>query len=90
MRNILIALLMIGGVGFFTESGAVALPGAAPSLDAVTPPSPTEQARVYCFNRYTGAFLHWGSCSRPVYRRTPGRTYCYNRRTGRFLHWGAC
>jgi hypothetical protein len=41
------------------------------------------EARVYCYDRYTGAFLHWGACY-------PGRTYCYDTNTGEFLHWGAC
>ncbi|ACL57452.1 hypothetical protein [Methylobacterium nodulans] len=45
-----------------------------------------QDARVFCYNRRTGRFLHWGYCrrvSRP-------RVYCMNRRTGRFLHWGSC
>ncbi|HTZ68919.1 MAG TPA: hypothetical protein VMB83_15915 [Roseiarcus sp.] len=46
------------------------------------------EARVYCYNRYTGAFLHWGYCSH--HYSTPGRTYCYNRYTGEFLNWGSC
>jgi hypothetical protein len=46
------------------------------------------EARVYCFNRYTGEFLHWGSCYR--HYSTPGRTYCFNRYTGEFLNWGSC
>jgi hypothetical protein len=50
--------------------------------------SSLSEARVYCFNRYTGEFLHWGSCYQPA--RTPGRTYCYDRYTGGFLHWGSC
>ena len=46
------------------------------------------EARVYCYDRYTGAFLHWGACYQ--YYSTPGRTYCYDRNTGSFLHWGEC
>jgi hypothetical protein len=47
--------------------------------------SRVEDTRVFCYNRYSGRFLHWGSCggSRP-------RIYCRNRYTGRFLHWGSC
>ncbi len=46
------------------------------------------EARVYCYDRHTGEFLHWGACYQ--YYSTPGRTYCYDRYTGNFLHWGAC
>lgn len=46
------------------------------------------EARTYCYNRYTGEFLHWGFCYR--YYSTPGRTYCYDQNTGEFLHWGSC
>ena len=42
-------------------------------------------ARLFCYNRYTGRFLHWGACG-----RSHPRVYCYNRYTGRFLHWGHC
>ena len=45
------------------------------------------EASTYCYNRYTGEFLHWGACYR---YSTPGRTYCYDRYTGEFLHWGQC
>jgi hypothetical protein len=52
----------------------------------------TADARLYCYNRYSGAFLHWGPCGgyHPINYYHPGRTYCYNRYTGNFLHWGAC
>ena len=46
------------------------------------------EARVYCYDRNTGEFLHWGPCYQ--YYSTPGRTYCYDRNTGQFLYWGAC
>jgi hypothetical protein len=45
-----------------------------------------QDARVFCFNRRTGRFLHWGSCRRRVSSRP--RVYCRYR--GRFLHWGSC
>jgi hypothetical protein len=53
--------------------------------------SPIQEARVFCYNRYTGRFLYWGYCRRPrprFYSRP--RVYCYNRYSGRFLHWGSC
>jgi hypothetical protein len=88
MRKILIALAAAGGIGIFGTSVSTALPvNGGAILGAVEATSPIQDARLYCYNRYTGRFLHWGACGR--YRR-PGRTYCYNRYTGRFLHWGAC
>jgi hypothetical protein len=45
------------------------------------------EARVYCYDSYTGEFLHWGAC---YDYSTPGRTYCYDRNTGNFLYWGKC
>ena len=66
-----------------------AIPGlpVAPPVEETSPL--VQEAQTYCYNRYSGRFLHWGSCRRRVVR-TPGRTYCYNRRTGQFLHWGSC
>ena len=52
------------------------------SLDAS---SPIQQARLFCYNKYTGRFLYWGPC-----RASLPRVYCQNRYTGRFLYWGAC
>ncbi len=49
-----------------------------------------ESISTYCFNRYSGNFLHWGRCNNRIVYRTPGRTYCYSRYNGAFLHWGAC
>lgn len=47
-------------------------------------------ARVFCYNRHTGRFLHWGYCHRYHYYRRHPRVFCYNRHNGRFLHWGHC
>lgn len=90
------SLMMIAAAGLMlvsVSSGASALPTAGPGLGGLAEGNPlVEQARVFCYNRYTGRFLHWGHCRRrPVYRRVSRpRVYCYNRRTGRFLHWGSC
>lgn len=48
--------------------------------------SSVDQSRVFCYNRSSGRFLHWGYCG---VRHHP-RVYCQNRYTGRFLHWGSC
>ena len=93
MRKILIALAAAGGIGIIGTSNSLAVPvNGGAILGAVEATSPVQDARLYCFNRYTGRFLYWGRCRtyHRRYYRTPGRTYCYNRYTGRFLHWGAC
>ena len=65
---------------------AFALPAAAPGANAQSDVmSDTENARVYCYNRDSGYFLHWGAC-----RSSHPRVYCRNTYTGQFLHWGAC
>ncbi len=71
---------------------AWAIPGNGAAIsDGVESSTTVEQARVYCYNRYSGRFLHWGSCGGGYggYRPHP-RVYCYNRYTGRFKHWGHC
>lgn len=91
MRALLIALAAALGLGLFVPSSSMALPvnpgaiaGAAGDLSQV------EKARLFCYNRYTGRFLHWGRCAPRRYVRRVPRVYCYNRYTGRFLHWGSC
>ena len=83
MRAILIALLATGMLGtssaFAVPVNGAAINGAAEVI------SPVQNARVFCYNRYTGRFKHWGSC-----RSSIPRVYCRNRYTGRFLYWGAC
>lgn len=76
----------------FAVSEVEALPMVNAGSPEVAEANPlVQEARVYCYNRYTGRFLHWGSCGgRRIVRRRPGRVYCYNRYTGRFLHWGHC
>jgi hypothetical protein len=87
MRKILMLLLVVGGLGAFGGGRAHAVPMSASPIElAREAASLIQEARVYCYNRRTGRFLHWGHCRRHVVRRV----YCYNRRTGRFLHWGRC
>ena len=53
--------------------------------------NPVEQVRLFCANRFTGRFLHWGGCGPTfVYYRPHPRVYCRNRYSGAFLHWGFC
>jgi hypothetical protein len=91
MRKVLIALAAAGGIGVISTSSSMGAPAnGAAILSAVQSNSLVQDARVFCYNRATGRFLHWGSCgyARRVYNRP--RVYCRNRYTGRFLYWGAC
>lgn len=92
MKRFVIMLAAAAALGAAT-TGAMAAPGgAAGGLGAGAGDNPLRQdVRTFCFNRHTGAFLHWGSCrrTRPVYSARP-RVYCRNRYTGQFLHWGSC
>lgn len=106
MRKILIAICAVLGLAALTpapEASAAPVSGAAAIVDSLNAGSMIQEARVYCYNRYTGRFLHWGSCWRPRHyyyyrpyhrhhfrRHYHYRVYCYSRRTGRFLHWGHC
>ena len=89
-RNIAAAAALAACV--LSPGAALAMPfDAGPLVRAAERDNPVEQARIFCFNRFTGGFLHWGPCGRPVvYYRPRPRVYCRNLFTGRFLHWGYC
>ena len=93
MKKYVIGLLAAGLICSSAVSGSLAAPIDGMSiLNDIREASPVEQARVFCYNRFTGGFLHWGSCGgyyRPRVFYRP-RVYCRNRFTGRFLHWGYC
>ena len=86
-RSLLIAAC--AGLGILISSASLGAPviGGAGIAGAGEPNPLVQEARVFCYNRRTGRFLHWGYCQRRVVRP---RVFCYNRRTGRFLHWGSC
>jgi hypothetical protein len=90
--KILAPLFAVVGFGVLSPaSEALAAPAnGAPILDVLKTTSMTQEARVFCYNRYTGRFLHWGACNRSFGYYSHPRVYCYNRNTGRFLHWGSC
>jgi len=92
MRKTFIALAAVACMGAFGPAGVSAAPiDSGAILHSLETTSPIQKARVFCYNRYSGRFLHWGSCGRRYYRRVSHpRVYCYNRRNGRFLHWGSC
>lgn len=70
----------------FTQAAPISGAGLAGLADA-NPLVQEARLRVFCYNRRTGRFIHWGSCRRRVVVR---RFYCRNRYTGRFLYWGRC
>lgn len=94
MRKSTLAALAALELFFAAPVDAFASPLAGASVinDAREDAAPIEEARVFCYNRYTGRFLYWGHCRRTVRRHYAyrPRVYCYNRYTGRFLHWGSC
>ena len=91
-RKVLAALVAAAGLYLVAPSAAQASPLGGGALGSLLDANPLMQdVRVFCYNRATGRFLHWGRCgSRYRPARARPRVYCYNRRTGRFLHWGAC
>lgn len=92
MRKSLVMLITTGALALLSSMDVFAAPVADRGgvLKASQDSSMVEQARTFCYNRYTGRFLHWGRCARHVRHYSRPRVYCYNRRTGRFLHWGHC
>lgn len=86
MRTILTTLLAAGTIGLFATPSTIAAPidGAA-IIGAAQALSPVQDVRVFCYNRETGRFKHWGPCKKSL-----PRVYCKKRSTGEFLHWGSC
>jgi hypothetical protein len=63
MRKILIAILAAGGIVSFLPMAASAAPASGAIIaKALKTTAPVQDVRLYCYNRYTGQFLHWGPC----------------------------
>jgi len=91
IRFLLLAVVLGVAAPALTPQTVQAAPLAASSLAGQTAaPDLTEKTRLYCYNRYTGRFLHWGPCYRrhhyyhsphhyyrPHYRRHWHRHYYY-------------
>ena len=92
MRKFLSLIAAVGLMSVSTVSNTMAMPMDPGSiLSSARDMAPTQEARLFCYNRYTGRFLHWGSCGGGYYGyRNRPRVYCRNRYSGRFIHWGAC
>ncbi len=72
MRKILIAILAAAGICSFAPLGASAAPASGtPIIEALKTNSPVQDVRLYCYNRYTGQFLHWGPCGGGYYYYRP-------------------
>jgi len=70
IRYLMLAVMIGVAAPTLTPESAQAAPVAASILAKQTAaPDLTEPARVYCYNRYTGRFLHWGPCYRRHYYR---------------------
>jgi hypothetical protein len=72
IRFLLIAILFGVAAPSLTLQSAKAAPVAASLLaNQTAAPDLTEKTRLYCYDRYTGRFLHWGPCGgyRPYYYR---------------------
>ena len=80
MRRLLISSLLAAAIGGFGAAGASALPTHSHAIgEAAKSSSAIEDVRLYCYNRYTGQFLHWGPCYR--------HRYYYYRRWHHHRHW---
>jgi hypothetical protein len=86
MRTILTMLVLALTISLFSTASSLAAPvSGAAIIGAAEALAPVQDVRVFCYNRKTGRFKHWGACKRSV-----PRVYCRSRATGQFLHWGSC
>jgi len=75
MRKTFMALSIATGLAIVIPATASAAPTmGASGVNIIKSDSLVQEARVYCYNRYTGQFLHWGYCG--------GGYHYYHRR-----HW---
>ena len=76
MRKSLVVVVAAAGFSCLMGSSALALPLSNPSVRDLIGANPlAQEARVFCYNRYTGRFLHWGRCRggyRPRFSRPRG------------------
>jgi len=101
MRKIIVMVLAAGGLFICNPMGASAAPASGGVISETIKENPlVQEARVFCYNRYTGRFLHWGSCGgrrvyrhyyyyHPYYHRHYYHRYYYHRyhRYHRYHYW---
>jgi hypothetical protein len=70
IRFLLLAVMIGVAAPTLKPESAKAAPVAAfPLANQTAAPDLLEKTRLYCYNRYTGRFLHWGPCYRRHYYR---------------------
>jgi hypothetical protein len=79
MRKLFLALIAAGGIATFNAPAAMAMPTVGDVFSGATD-KPIEDVRLYCYDRYSGRFLHWGPCYRDRWRYGYHRHYYYHRR----------
>jgi hypothetical protein len=63
MRKFFLMLLIAGGIFSIGGSPASAAPANGSAIaSALKSNSLIQDVRLYCYNRYTGRFVHWGPC----------------------------
>jgi hypothetical protein len=83
MRKFFLALLIAGGIFSIDASPASAVPvNGSVIASALKSSSPIQDVRLYCYNRYTGRFVHWGPCGGYRHSYHPYYRHYYHRR-----HW---
>jgi len=93
MRKYLILLVALAALLGFGPAPAAAAPTFGGSLASqLKDNGAVQDARVFCYNSYTGRFLHWGPCYRrhyyrPYYRRYYYRPHYWHRRHYHRYYW---
>ena len=87
MRQQILGLACIATIVMGSTSPSLALPFNGASLSPQqNVSSRLQDVRMFCYNRWNGRFLHWGSCASAYHPRI----YCRSNYNGQFLHWGSC
>jgi hypothetical protein len=83
-----VLVLAFVSLATFATSPAQSAPVAPASIAAqAAATAPIEKARLFCFNRFTGQFLHWGACGGyHRYYRPYRRHYYYYRPRPRYYY----
>jgi hypothetical protein len=75
MKKILLALLGVTTLALFGASQSLAAPASGSSIAAgLNDIRNFENVRVFCYNKNTGAFAHWGACRVACTYYGPGGT----------------
>ena len=87
MSKFLFGLACLSALALGGAPPALALPMGGAGIPSRAQAEPlVRDVRVFCYNRSSGRFIHWGECA---VAHAP-RVYCRSNYTGQFLHWGSC